>query len=181
MRTISIRGMEFRQIYSAHQIQKKIAQLAKLIVDSHPDDKILLVCVLKGASFFATSLMQHISALGKHDVELEYIALRSYAGTRSTGKITCKRWLDPLFRKKLNEYHVYIIEDVVDTGLTFAWLENKFKSEQHTPLSITFLPLFDKSGKYPTSIQIGHAFVIGFGLDLDGWCRGLKALYQKTA
>ena len=98
-------------------IQARIGELAREIEADYPrDEEIHLVCVLKGGFVFMADLMRSMSTR----VTMDFIAVSSYgSGTRTSGQVRFQKDLD----SSLENRHVVIVEDIVDTGLTLRYLQ----------------------------------------------------------
>ncbi len=138
--------------------------------------EVVAVCVLKGAEPFHAELIKHINL----DMQTDFIQVKSYEGTESTGIITLKRDLDIDISGK----NVIIIEDIVDSGNTLTWLKETLT--KRNPSSLTFVTMLDKPSRRKVHFEpdyvcftIDDLFVYGFGLDLDEKCRNLKDIYVK--
>lgn len=150
---------------------KKIgAELSEKFKDKFP----VVVCVLKGATPFHSELIKHITT----DIEIDYIQVKSYQGTKSTGNIMFKKEL----QADITGRDVIVVEDIVDTGLTMSSIEAEFRKKN--PTSFTSVTLLDKPSRRTVDIKpdyvgktIDDLFVIGFGLDLDEKYRNLKDIY----
>ena len=150
------------------EISKKIArELTEKFNGKCP----VVVCVLKGAAPFHAELIKHLD----FDLEVDYIQVSSYAGTKSTGTLTFKKDLET----DINGRDVIVVEDIVDTGLTLHNLTNELQKRK--PNSLSFVTLLDKPSRREVEIKadyvgktIDNLFVIGFGLDLDEKYRNLK-------
>lgn len=151
--------------------------LGKQLTTNFKDKNPLVVCVLKGAAPFHSELIKHMDC----DLEVDYIQVSSYSGTTSTGKLTMKKDLE----FNIENRHVIIVEDIVDTGRTLNLLKEHLLSKN--PASVTFVTLLDKPSRRLTEFDadyvgktIDDLFVIGFGLDLDEKYRNLKdiCIYQ---
>lgn len=145
-------------------------QLTERFASSNP----LVVCVLKGACPFHSELIKHMDI----DMEVDYIQVSSYKGTKSTGSVHIKRDFDTSIEGR----DVVIVEDIVDTGLTLSALKPVLEARK--PKSLTFVSMLDKPSKRKTEFKadyvgktIDDLFVIGFGLDLDEKYRNLKDIY----
>jgi hypoxanthine phosphoribosyltransferase len=163
---------DVRVLFSEEQIRARIVEIAKDInARPTPDGSALVVLVvLHGALLFAADLVRHISM----PTEIESVRIRSYQGTQSTGKIELMSEL-PL---RLKGRHVLVVEDIIDSGRSIAFLREKLT--QIGVASMQIAALLDKPDAHASDIQadyigfkIGRNFVIGYGLDLDGHYRNL--------
>jgi len=104
-------------LLSQEQIQARIrAMAAEIGADCPPDEEIHLICVLKGGFVFLSDLVRALKAR----VTLDFIALSSYGkGTKSSGEVRLLKDVD----HALQDRHVIIVEDIVDTGLTLHYLQ----------------------------------------------------------
>jgi hypoxanthine phosphoribosyltransferase len=132
------------------------------------------VCVLKGAVIFYSDLVRKLTT----PVRMDFVAVSSYgAGTVSSGEITF-RARTHISDEELKDYHILIVEDIVDTGNTLYWLKEYFKSKQ--PLSVKLCTLIDKPSRRVADIQsdyygfsIPDRFIVGYGMDCDELYREL--------
>lgn len=162
---------EIKVLIDEKTLEEKIEQLAEQIMKDYEGKKITFVCILKGSVYFTTALSKKI----KNDVELEFIRVSSYgASTVSSGKIDLKVDLDSSVEGK----DVIIIEDIIDTGRTLAYLKEHLKSKN--PNSVKICTLLDKKERRVCDIdadyvafQIPDKFVVGYGLDVDEKYRNL--------
>ena len=146
------------------------AQLTSRFKGKNP----LVVCVLKGACPFHSELIKHMDI----DLEVDYIQVSSYQGTKSTGNVHIKRDFD----QNIEGREVILVEDIVDTGVTLNALKPML--EARNPNSVTVVSMLDKPSKRKVDFvpdyigkTIDDLFVIGFGLDLDEKYRNLKDIY----
>lgn len=162
-------------------IAARVRELAARIRADHLDTPLLFICVLKGSILFCADLMR---ALGDHHVEVAFLAVKSYEGTRSTGSVRLIHDLDI----SIEDRHCIIVEDIVDTGLTLNYLRNTL--ELRNPASLKIVSLLDKPERRKVAIEpdyvgfvIPDRFVIGYGLDFDERYRNLPyvAVYQGDA
>lgn len=134
--------------------------------------KLLLLCILKGSVVFMGELMKKISL----PVEIDFMKVSSYgAGTKTTGKINIM--LD-LYREDLGEVDIIIIEDIVDSGRTLAYLQKYLELKGAN--SVKACTLLDKPSRREVEFEADYVgkvipdeFVVGFGLDFDEKYRNL--------
>jgi hypoxanthine phosphoribosyltransferase len=158
-------------LLSAEQIQKRVAELAGEIRRDFAGRPPHFVVVLKGAFMFASDLLRHFGG----EVTLDFIALSSYAaGTTTSGEVRLLKELD----LPLNDRHVVIVEDVVDTGLTLSYLQEVLRAR--APRSLGTVCLLDKPARRRVEVRVDYigftipdAFVVGYGLDHDERYRSL--------
>ena len=159
-----------------NNIVKACKKIGGEITEKFKGEEVIVVCVLKGAAPFHSELIKHINL----SMETDYIQVKSYRGTESSGTITLKKDLDINIENK----NVIIVEDIVDTGNTLVWVKKTL--EERKPKTLTFVTMLDKPSRRQVEFKpdyIGFAiedvFVYGFGLDLDEKCRNLKDVYIK--
>jgi hypoxanthine phosphoribosyltransferase len=149
-------------LLSAEQIQKRIAELAADIRRDFPGD-VHLVAVLKGAFMFLSDLVRRMEGR----VSLDFMAVSSYAkGTTSSGEVRVLKDLD----SSLDGRDVIIVEDIVDTGLTLAYLQDILRARN--PRSLRTACLLSKPSRRQNDVKVEYIgftiedrFVIGYGLD----------------
>lgn len=159
-------------------------RLGKQITEDYQGKKPVLVGLLKGSVPFLAELIKHV----KCEMELDFMQVSSYNGTSSTGTVVLKKDLSD----NIEDRHIILVEDIVDTGLTIKEVINVLKDRKVA--SIEIVTMLDKpegrtvDGITPKYIgeSIPNKFVIGFGLDYDGIYRNLdyvgvlkKSIYQK--
>jgi hypoxanthine phosphoribosyltransferase len=154
---------KLRVLISAEQIQARIRELGEQITRDYPDGKLHLVCILKGACFFMSDLARAV----QRDVLVDFMGISSYGkGKTSSGEVKVTKDLDV----SLEESHVLIVEDIVDSGVTLNYLINLL--EQRKPKSIKIVALLDKPERRLRPVEAAYVgfripdeFVIGYGLD----------------
>jgi hypoxanthine phosphoribosyltransferase len=172
--TIKVKDLQFEPFISQYLIEVRITELAnKLTVDYHGKNP-LFVSVLNGSFMFTSDLMKVFLL----PCEISFVKLTSYEGTQSTGQVETLIGLN----NKIENRHVIIIEDIVDTGNTvkkILELINEYK-----PASVKILTLLFKPEALKENIEIDYVgfeienkFVVGYGLDYDGYGRNLDQVY----
>jgi hypoxanthine phosphoribosyltransferase len=166
-----------RLLVSPEQIAARIAELAAEIDAAYAgvDGPVVLLCVLKGSLFFTADLARALSI----PLEIDAIAVRSYgAGTQSSGTVQLLKDVTT----PLDGRHVLMVEDVIDTGLTTAFLHEHVA--RHHPASLRLVSLLDKPGRRLREVRIDFRgfvlpdeFVVGYGLDLDERFRNLPGVH----
>jgi len=152
-------------------VDSRIRELAKEIDEEYKGEEVFLVCVLRGAVFFACELAKRITI----PVTLDFMQVSSYgSGTRSTGEVKIVKDIDLSLRDK----NVIIVEDIVDTGNTLSTLKSFFV--QRKAKSVKICSLLDKPERREVNVDIDYVgftipdkFVVGYGLDYDQKYRNL--------
>ncbi len=159
-------------LVTEEQIYARLAELGQQVAKDYEGKELVLVGVLKGAVMVMADFMR---ALPKH-VTMDWMAVSSYgASTKSSGVVQIRKDLDI----DLNGKHVLIVEDIIDSGLTLAWLLENFESRGAA--SIEVLALLRKPDAMKVEINsryvgfdIPSDFVVGYGLDYDERYRNLR-------
>jgi hypoxanthine phosphoribosyltransferase len=150
-------------LVQADQLKHRIRELGESISRDYADKDLLLVGVLKGAVFFLSDLMRHISI----PCEVDFMAVASYgSATDSSGVVRILKDLDSAIEGR----DVLIVEDIVDSGLTLKYLLRNLGARG--PASLEVCALLTKperrkvelDAKY-VGFEIANKFVIGYGLD----------------
>jgi len=152
-------------------LQQRIAELGKQITDDYDGRPPLLVGVLKGAFLFMSDLARHI----RLPVEFDFMAISSYgSATKTSGVVRIVKDLD----LDLSDRHVLVVEDIVDSGLTLAYLRRNLLARG--PASLEVCALLVKDGLQKTDPDLRYVgfsippdFVVGYGLDVSERYRNL--------
>lgn len=157
-------------LISEEGLKQICKQLGEQITKDYEGKKLLVVSVLKGAVLFMADLIREI----KCDCRMDFIAVSSYSGTKTTGVVKFKKDLDI----DLDGMDILIVEDILDSGITLSYLKGVFEGRNAN--SIKICTLLDKPANRKADIKadyvgkvIPDAFVIGYGLDYDGKYRNL--------
>ncbi|MCU1409639.1 MAG: hypoxanthine phosphoribosyltransferase [Rhodoglobus sp.] len=161
-------------LITEQQIQEKIAELARRIEADYAGERVLLVAVLKGAVMVMADVAREL----KMHVDLDFMAVSSYgASTESSGVVRILKDLDA----DLAGRHVIIVEDIIDSGLTLAWLRANLESR--SPASLEILALLRKPDAAKVEVDVKYfgfdipnAFVVGYGLDYAEKYRNLRGV-----
>ncbi len=144
--------------------------LGKQISRDYEGKNLLLVSVLKGAVVFLSDLLREITC----DCRIDFMAVSSYSGTKSTGFVKFKKDLDI----SPEGCDILIVEDILDSGITLAYLKNILKDRNAA--SIKICALLDKPDNRKADIKADYVgevipdkFVVGYGLDYDEKYRNL--------
>lgn len=164
-------GETIKELISENEIDKKIRQIGEQISSDYRGEEIVLVIVLKGASFFGCELAKRISS----PLKMDFMATGSYgSGTVSNGNVKIKKEMDMDPEGK----NIIIVEDIVDSGNTLTFLVEYFKEKNVK--SIKTCALLDKPDRREveinadyTGFEIPDEFVVGYGLDYDQKYRNL--------
>ena len=175
MENVKVLDKEFKPYLSEKEIDEAIQKLADRInVDYEGKDPLFLV-VLNGAFMFASDLLKKVTI----PCEISFVKLSSYVGTVSSHTVRELIGLD----ESLTDRNILVVEDIIDTGITMAATLPKLRSFNAKSVSLVTLlhkpTAFEKD--FPidyVGINIPNKFVVGYGLDYDGFGRNLKEIYQ---
>jgi len=175
MKTIQIRDKQFKKSIPANEIQLKVEQMAGAINNELKDRSVIFVVILNGAFMFASDLYKLISLNSR----ISFVKAVSYAGTSSTGKIKQLIGLN----ESLKDTTVVIVEDIIDTGFTLDSIYKQIKGFE--PSDIKIAALLHKPDSYKFNYKIDYIgfnipndFVVGYGLDYEGFGRNLNSIYS---
>ncbi len=175
MKKVQVRDKEFALYLKEKQIQKAVDKLAGQINKELHGKVPLFLVVLNGAFVFASDLLKKI----KLDCEISFVKLSSYAGTKSTNTVRELIGLD----RVLKDRTVVILEDIIDSGITMEYTRHKLKDLEAADVKIATLlfkpDAFRKDYKIDyVGIEIPNDFIVGYGLDYDGFGRNLPDIYK---
>jgi hypoxanthine phosphoribosyltransferase len=165
-----------RVVVEADELQERVVQLGKDITADYADRPPLLVGVLKGAFMFMSDLARAIDL----PVEFDFMAVSSYgSATRTSGVVRIIKDLD----LDLTGRHVVIVEDIVDSGLTLAYLRKNLAARGPSSLEVCALLLKEGLQKVDPDLRyvgfrIPPAFVVGYGLDVGERYRNLPFIAE---
>jgi hypoxanthine phosphoribosyltransferase len=175
MATIKVHDKLFEPWMKASVINERITVLAQQINQDYEGKKPLFISILNGSFIFAADLFKQITI----ETEICFIKLVSYKGTKSTGNVITSIGLD----ESLQDRHVIVLEDIIDTGKTLHEFLPQLYNQQ--PASVNICSLLHKPDAtvHPLNIKylgfsIPNKFVLGYGLDYDGLGRNIPELYR---
>ena len=156
---------------SEEEINARIAELGEQISRDYEGKEIFLICILKGASFFACELAKRITV----PVNIDFMKVSSYGGgTVSSGQVSIKMDVSESIAGK----EVLIVEDIIDSGNTLNLLPKILM--ERGPKSIRLCALLDKPDRREVDVNMDYVgfripdkFVVGYGLDYDQRYRNL--------
>jgi hypoxanthine phosphoribosyltransferase len=175
MQLVQVRDKQFEPYLSEAVILEKVKGLAAQLNKDYDDKKPLLIAILNGSFIFAADLFRHLTV----EAEISFIKLASYKGTRSSGHVITAIGLDT----DVTGRHVIVVEDIIDTGKTLTAFLPQLYNQQPASLKIAVLLHKPEATVYPINIDyccfsIPNKFVVGYGLDYDGFGRNLPEIYQ---
>lgn len=175
MDTVDVLDKKFELYIPYNEIVERVKVIADKIAEDLADRNPLFVIMLNGAFMFAAELMKEVN----FPAELSFVKLSSYAGMESSGTV---RELIGL-SDKVEGRDVVIIEDIVESGLTMKTMIEMLERQKVGSVRIAALfvkphcLLHDVKVDY-AAIEIDDDFIVGFGLDYNGYGRNLKDIYK---
>lgn len=176
--TTLVKDKEFELFMPWDSIQERVKLLGEQITRDYAGKKPLLIGVLNGSVVFMADLIRYIDL----PLEVSFIKVASYSGTSSTGKV--KQILG--LHENVFKRDVIIVEDIVDSGLTMVEVMQDFSDRGAASIEVATL-LFKKEAlkkdlalRY-VGFEIPNKFVVGYGLDYDGFGRNLNHIYQLSS
>ena len=174
MDSIQIKDKQFTVSIKEQDIQKEVIRVANEINRDLADKNPLFLSVLNGSFMFTADLLKHITT----PCEISFVKLASYQGVTSTGVIKEVIGLN----EDIAGRTVVIVEDIVDTGLTMQRLLETLGTRN--PESIHIASLLVKPEKLKVDLNIEYVameipndFIVGYGLDYDGFGRNYPDIY----
>jgi hypoxanthine phosphoribosyltransferase len=172
---MKIKDKEFRIFIQQEKIEKRVKELAREISRDYLGKDPLIIPVLNGAFLFASDLIKEINV----PCQLTFVKASSYSGTESTGNLCRIIGLDMDLRSR----HVILIDDIVDTGLTMKSIFEEVRSMNPSSIEVATLLLKPEAMQKEIEVKyvgftIPNNFVVGYGLDYEGYGRNLKDIYQ---
>jgi len=158
-------------IISEEELNSKVKELGQRITADFKDENPILICILRGGAIFMSDLIKQIDT----PLEIDFMSVSSYGrNSSSSGIVKIRKDIDVDIQNR----HVIIVEDIVDTGLTLDYISEYLKN--HNPLSVSICALLDKPEAHQLDLKIdysgfkiGNEFVVGYGLDFAEKYRNL--------
>ena len=174
MNTIKVKDKEFAVSIPEEKILAEVERLAACLNRDLAGKNPLFLCVLNGSFMFAADLFRRIDI----PAEISFVKLSSYQGTASTGKVKELVGL----AEDITGRTVVVVEDIVDTGYTMKGLLADLVSRGPEAVHVCTLLLKPDKLKVPLDIkyvalEIPNDFIVGYGLDYDGYGRNLRDIY----
>ncbi len=163
---------KIRVLLTEEEVNARVSEVAAQISRDYEGKNLHLICILKGGVFFTCELAKRLTI----PVTLDFMSVSSYgSGTVSSGVVRIIKDLD----EPLEGREVVIVEDIIDSGRTLAYLIEVLK--QRNPAGIRLCTLLDKPERRVkkqvkvdyTCFSIPDEFVVGYGLDYDQKYRNL--------
>lgn len=177
MSVITVHDKSFVPYLPEALILEKVKELAAELDKDYAGKKPLFIAILNGSFMFTADLFKYLTI----EAEICFIKLASYKGTKSTGQVVTAIGLDT----DINDRHVVILEDIIDTGKTMNEFLPQLRNQQPASLKVAVLLHKPDATVFPVTIDyccfsIPNKFVLGYGLDYDGLGRNIRELYQLS-
>lgn len=174
MKEITILDKKFREFIPEETIRLRVDELAKQISSELTGKDVVFLGILNGAFMFASDLFKRIN----FEAKISFVKLASYEGTSSSGSIKeLIGWNEDIKKKS-----VVIIEDIVDTGHTLERIVDELTIRKVSEIRIA--TMFFKPDAYKKNIHLDYVgieipdnFVVGYGLDYNGYGRNFPSVY----
>lgn len=175
VQTVNVNGKDFNLYISYEQLKQRIAAMAQQINTDYAGKSPVFLAVLNGSFLFAADLLKEITL----PCRISFVKLASYSGTSSSGQVKTLLGL----QEELKGQDVLVLEDIVDTGLTLDVLLKELSRQE--PASLKIASLLHKPAALKVPLQISYSgfevdndFLLGYGLDFDGYGRNLRHIYK---
>ena len=175
METIQVKDKVFSIFIPATEIEAVVTEMAERINRDYEGKKPLFLAVLNGSFVFAADLLRKINI----PCNISFVKFSSYQGTSTTSKVKELIGLNEEIRGR----HIILVEDIVDTGITIDLLLQDLTKHEPADVKIACFchkpDAFEKSYKIDyIGVNIPNKFIVGYGLDYDGYGRNLPDIYQ---
>ena len=177
MANVRVKDKEFEPFIFADQIAKVVQQMADSINEDFEGKNPLFLAVLNGSFVFAADLLRKITI----PCNISFVKFASYSGTSTTAEVKELIGLS----ENIKGRHVVIVEDIIDTGITMDFILTNLSKLDPASLKIACFchkpDAFKKSFRIDyIGMNIPNEFIVGYGLDYDGWGRNLPDIYKIT-
>lgn len=160
-----------RILMTEEEIKEVNSKIGAQITKDYQGKELLVVGILKGSSIFMSDLIRNINL----PLQIDYMVVSSYgSATESSGVVRIVKDLQHSIENK----HILIVEDIVDTGLTLAYIKEILQGRE--PASIKICTLLDKPARRKKDVKIDYVgaevpdgFIIGYGIDYAEYYRNL--------
>ncbi|SMO87219.1 hypoxanthine phosphoribosyltransferase [Saccharicrinis carchari] len=174
MKRIKLLDREFKLSIPFEQIDGAIAKIADKMNKELSDKDPLLVCVLNGSFMFASDLMRKLD----FPCQISFVKFSSYRGTETTGNV--KEIIG--LTEKIEGRTIVILEDIIDTGITIQKVLEELS--EFNPKALKVASMLFKPEAFTGDIEVDYVgieipndFIVGYGLDYDGYGRNLPDIY----
>lgn len=174
MEEVLVKDKIFTEFISENEMKSMISDLANKVEEKFKDKNPLFLVMLNGAFIFASDFLRYL----KNPYETIFVRYTSYSGMQTTGHVTASA-----IPETVKGRNVIILEDIVDSGLTMDIFKKDLAKMK--PESITLVSMLSKPSARKIDVKIDFIgkeiedkFVVGYGLDYDGYGRNLPCIFQ---
>ena len=174
METLQIKDKKFAVSIPEAEIRRQVKRVAEEINRDLCGRKPLFLAILNGSFIFAADLMRELTL----ESQISVVKLASYAGMSSTGEVADMIGLDA----DIEGRDVVVVEDIVDSGLTMQHVMEMLRARNPRSLAVCTLLVKPENLKVDVDIryrcfEIPNDFIVGYGLDYDGFGRNTRDIY----
>lgn len=174
-KNVQVNDREFRPFISEEEIQKQVSRIAGEMNRELAHKDPIFLGILNGAFMFASDLYKQLD----FPCQISFLKLASYSGTHSTGKV--KQLIG--INQDIKDRVVVVLEDIVDSGVTLNTIIRQLSGFEPAEIQVATLIHKPKAAVKEVTmdyvgIEIPNDFIVGYGLDYDGYGRNLKEIYQ---
>ncbi|NDV70050.1 hypoxanthine phosphoribosyltransferase [Dysgonomonas sp. 25] len=175
METIKIKDKEFELFIPSSEIEQAIDRIAEKMTKDLEKKNPLFICVLNGSFMFASDLMKRINI----PAEISFVRMSSYSGTASTGDVKIVYGLE----ESIEGRTIVVVEDIVDTGNTMERMLRQLEALNPKEIKVSTFLLKPDALKHEVpldyvALSVPTDFIVGYGLDYDGYGRNLPDIYK---
>ncbi len=174
-KNVQVHDQYFKPFINEEAIQKEVSRVAEAMNRDLADRDPIFLGILNGAFMFASDLYKQL----KFPCQITFLKLASYSGTQSTGSV--KQLIG--INRELKDRVVVVLEDIVDTGVTLDTIIRQLSG--YEPEEILVATLLHKPEATVKEVKLDYVgmeipnnFILGYGLDYDGYGRNFREIYQ---
>ncbi len=158
-------------LYSQEVLEKRVAEIGAQITKDYAGKNLMIIGILKGSNIFTSDLVRQIDL----PLKMDFMVVSSYGNaTESSGIVRIIKDLD----ESVEDYHLLIVEDIIDSGLTLHYLKKNLLSRN--PQSVKICTLLDKPSRRKQNVEVDYVgfdvpdqFIVGYGIDYAELYRNL--------
>lgn len=172
---MQIKDLQFNVFIDKTEVQEQVGILAAQLNLDYKDKLPVFLPILNGSFMFASDLIKQIDV----PCRISFVKVSSYSGTTSSGQLKTLIGLE----ESLFNQDIIIVEDIVDSGLTLQRIVEELRSLGTKSVEVVALLRKQKAREKPVEVkyvgfEIENEFVVGYGLDYDGFGRNEEDIYQ---
>lgn len=172
---VQVHDRYFEPFINEEAIQKEVSRVAEAMNRDLAEKDPIFLGILNGAFMFASDLYKQLN----FPCQITFLKLASYSGTQSTGSV--KQLIG--INRDLKDRVVVVLEDIVDTGVTLETIIRQLSG--YEPAEILVATLLHKPEATVREVKLDYVgmvipnnFILGYGLDYDGYGRNFREIYQ---